>query len=103
MARPPRVIALDVASRVGLVAAYVLVALALIIVLGILFVVFDGNRDNGIVSGTLDVADALVGPFDRLFTPDGMKKQVFVNYGIAAVLYLVVAAVVRRVSARGSA
>lgn len=69
---------------------------ALLIVLGIAFVVLEANADNSIVSVVLDVADFLVGPFDGLFTPKDEKLEVAINYGIAAVIYLVVGSLLAR-------
>jgi uncharacterized Tic20 family protein len=89
--------ALDVVTTV--IAAVLRIA-ALLIVLGIIFVVLEANSDNSIVSFVLDVADFLVGPFDGLFTPKDEKLEVAINYGIAAVIYLVVASLVARLGAR---
>lgn len=63
---------------------------AFLIVLAIIFVVLEANEQNGIVSFILDVGDFLVGPFDGLFTPEDRKVEVAINYGIAAVVYLIV-------------
>lgn len=69
---------------------------ALLIVLGIVFVVLEANPDNSIVSFVLDVADFLVGPFDALFTPKDEKLEVAINYGIAAVIYVIVGSLIAR-------
>lgn len=82
------------------VIAAILRIAALLIVLGIVFVVLEANSDNSIVSFVLDVADFLVGPFDGLFTPKDEKLEVAINYGIAAVIYLVVASLVARLGDR---
>lgn len=73
---------------------------ALLIVLGILFVVLEANTGNAIVAFVLDVADFLVGPFDGLFTPKDPKLEVVINYGIAAVIYLVVGSLIARLIRR---
>ena len=65
-----------------------------VIVLGILFVVLEANPDNGIVSAVDDAARALVGPFDGMFELDDAKTAVAVNWGIAAVAYLILAALI---------
>lgn len=68
--------------------------LAAVIVLGILFVLLEGNRRNGIVSTVLSAAQTLVGPFDQLFTPRDPKGKVAVNWGIAAAVYVLVGALI---------
>lgn len=65
-----------------------------VIVLGILFIVLEANPDNGIVSAVDDVARALVGPFDGMFSLDDAKATVAVNWGIAALSYLIVGALI---------
>ncbi len=70
--------------------AIVTSVVVLLIVVGILLVVLEANPDNGLVSFITDVAETLVGPFERLFTLDERKTQVAVNWGIAAAVYLVV-------------
>lgn len=85
------------ASGRGTVADVILLLsrlVALVIVVGILLVVLDANPDNVIVEAVLDAANFLVGPFERLFTLDDREAQVGVNYGIAAVVYLVVGRIV---------
>ena len=89
--------ALDV---VATVIATIFRIAALLIVLGILFVVLEANTGNSIVSFVLDVADFLVGPFDGLFTPKDPKLEVVINYGIAAVIYLVVGSLIARLIRR---
>lgn len=89
--------ALDVVVTV--VAALLRIA-ALLIVLAIIFIVLEANSDNAIVSFVLDVGNFLVGPFDGLFTPKDNKLQDAINYGIAALIYLVVASLIARVGHR---
>ena len=62
---------------------------AAVIVLGIVFVVLEGNKDNSIVSASTDAAEFLAGPFDELFTPDSRKLGIGVSWGIAALVYVV--------------
>ena len=95
--------ALIVARIIMIVAGIV----ALIIALGILVVVLEANPQNSIVSAIHDAADFLVGPFDGIFTPSNPKVAITVNWGIAIVVYLVVARIVsgliRRLGARSAA
>ena len=75
--------------------------IAALIVIAILFRVFEANSANDIVSWVTDAARTLVGPFDRLFTPRNEKVEIAVNWGIAAVLWVaagrVIAGLIRRV------
>jgi hypothetical protein len=74
-------------------------AVVLVIVAGILLVVLEANPDNDLVSVINDVADALVGPFENLFTLDERKTEVAVNWGIAAAVYLVVGRILAAIAA----
>lgn len=95
--------ALIVARIIMIVAGIV----ALIIALGILVVVLEANPQNSIVSTVHDVADALVGPFDGIFTPSNPKVAIAINWGLAIVVYLVVgrllSGLIRRLGSRTAA
>lgn len=65
-----------------------------VIAVGILFVVLEGNRDNGIVDFFVGLAETLAGPFKQLFQIENRELEVTVNWGIAAVAYLVAARLV---------
>lgn len=56
----------------------------------ILFVVLEANQGNGFVSFVYSLAKALVLGLGDVFTPDDAKVGVVLNYGFAAILYLVV-------------
>ena len=71
------------------------------IVLGIVLVVLEANRGNGLVDLILDIARFLAGPFKDMFELDERKVEVAVNWGLAAVVYLVVANMVARLLRRG--
>ncbi len=79
-----------------------LIALAVagIVVAGILLVVLEANRDNAIVEAVLDAAKFLAGPFDDMFDLSSTKEQVAVNWGIAAALYLIVGGLIARLLRR---
>jgi hypothetical protein len=85
-----------IARLVNLVAG----VLALTLVAGILLVVFEANRDNAVVDAVLDAAKFLAGPFDDMFRPDGRELRIAVNWGIAALVYLVVGGLVARLLRR---
>lgn len=87
----------DGVARVILLVARVV---ALIIVVGILLVVLEANPENDIVSLVADVAEFLVGPFEALFELMDRKLEVGVNYGIAAIVYLVVGGLLARLIGR---
>jgi hypothetical protein len=81
----------DVAANlVGIVAMIICVLLAL----HIAFVVFSANDDNSIVSAVNDWADWFAWRFRDIFVPKDERVGVLVNYGIAAVVYLIAGRVV---------
>jgi len=91
-----------VATAVWLLA----VVAAVLLAIGALFVVLDFNRDNGLVKFFIHAADNIniLGTLKE-FTPDGKGeaakhsaevKNVLVNWGICAVVYLVVGKVLER-------
>jgi ABC-type Na+ efflux pump permease subunit len=90
-------VVLGVIARIVRIITWILVA---VIVLAIVFVVLEANRRNVIVSGVTDIARSLVGPFDRLFTPHDPKLRIAVNWGIAAVVYLLVGLLISALIAR---
>jgi hypothetical protein len=75
-------------------------AAAAVIVAGILLVVFDANQGNQIVEAVTDAARWLTGPFHELFTIENRDWRVVVNWGLAAIAYLVVSRFVARLFAR---
>jgi hypothetical protein len=84
--------------RVALAAAITLVTglIAALIVIGIAFVVFDANRDNSVVSWVHDAAKFFVGPFDGMFKPKNHHAEVALNWGIAALVYVLVGRLLAR-------
>ncbi len=85
-----------VAGLVARVVSLVANVAALIIVAGILLVVFEANPGNAIVSDIHSWAHWLAGPFDGMFTLHSVKATVAVNWGIAAVVYVLVGALIVR-------
>jgi hypothetical protein len=92
--------AIGVASLVARIVWLLAVLVALVIVAGIAFVVLKANMGNSIVSSIHDAAKFLVGPFDGIFKPDDHRLAVAVNWGIAALVYLLVARLVVRLLRR---
>jgi hypothetical protein len=74
----------------GRVIQVISVILAAIIVLYIIFVLIGANSGNTIVSTDSDWASTLSSWFKDLFTPANWKLRVVLNYGLAALFYLVV-------------
>ncbi|RMI33920.1 hypothetical protein EBO15_41055 [Actinomadura harenae] len=73
----------------------------LILVVYIVFVAFDANTGNTLVHRISGWADDLAWQFKDVFQPRNHKIEVTVNYGLAAVVYLVIGrilvALVRRI------
>jgi hypothetical protein len=64
-------------------------AIAAVLILGIVLTVLEANRSNDIVQLVRDAAGFLAGPFDDLFKLESNKAEVAVNWGVAAVVWLV--------------
>jgi hypothetical protein len=71
-----------------------------LIVIGIVLVLLEANRDNAIVDWLLEAAAWLAQPFDNVFSMDTRKERIAVNYGLAAVVYAVVGGLVVRMLRR---
>jgi hypothetical protein len=85
-----------IASAVWLVA----VACAMVLAAGALLVALEANRSNDIVQWVLDAAGSLDGPFWKVFEfegPDAAVKEHLVNWGLAAVAYLVAGRILDRI------
>src|SRR4051812_14597892 len=85
------------ANLVRILAMIICVLLAL----HIAFVVFSANQDNAIVRTVNDWADWFAWRFRDMFVPKDERVGVLVNYGIAAVVYLlagrVLGSLIRRI------
>jgi hypothetical protein len=75
----------------------VFLILAIILFLHIIFVWLDANPGNDIVSTDADWAKWLATWFLDLFTPASIKLRTFLNYGLAALFYLVIGGILSRV------
>ena len=69
------------------------------IVVGIVLHLLDANAGNALVGFVYDVAGWLVTPFKGLFSPDGEKLQIAVNWGLAAIVYGIVGSLIARMLA----
>jgi hypothetical protein len=83
-------------SRLVRVAAVVVFAL---IVLAIILYDAKANPSNSIVKWIHDAGNTLTTPFHGLFTFHGLRKQLSVNWGIAAVVYLIAGGIVAAIIA----
>jgi hypothetical protein len=71
-----------------------------LIVIGIVLVLLDANRNNAIVDWLVGAAGWLAEPFKNIFNMNGHKQQVAVNYGLAAVVYALVGGFIARLLRR---
>jgi hypothetical protein len=85
-----------IARIVGLITSVVVG----LIVVGIVLVLLDANRNNEIVDWLVGAAGWLAEPFDNIFKMDGQKERVAVNYGLAAVVYALVGGLIVRLLRR---
>jgi hypothetical protein len=67
-----------------------------IILLAAVFILLDANAGNSIVSTVRDWGKTLAGPFDGIFHLSSAKGTVALNYGIAIIVYGIVAGLVVR-------
>jgi len=68
--------------------------------LHIFFSLADANQGNGFVQFVYGLSKVLVLGFGDVFTPDDAKIGLVLNYGLAALIYLVVGQLVARVLRR---
>jgi hypothetical protein len=82
------------------VVRWVGLAFALVLVVHVLLTVGDANPDNGITRFFSTAADPLALAFKSLFTPDDTQLRVLVNYGLAALFWLLVSSILSRLIRR---
>ena len=70
--------------------------IVLIIVAGIVLVLLKANPTNSIISDVHDAARWLAGPFDGIFSFHSARVALAVNWGLAAVVYLIVGGLIAR-------
>jgi hypothetical protein len=78
------------ASSVAGLIRLVVGLVVLIFALHVLFVVLDANDANAVVSLVYGLAKTLVLGFGDVFTPHDAVIGVVLNYGLAALVYLVI-------------
>lgn len=64
--------------------------IAAVLAVHIVFVMFEANTSNGIVRTVGDWAETLAWQFRDVFAPKDPQVSVLVNYGLAAIVYLIV-------------
>ena len=87
------------AKIVGIVAGLIRWAgliVVIILVVRVLLTVGGANPNNGITSFITSASDPLAWGFKDLFTPGDAKLRVLVNYGIAAIFWLIVSSIVAK-------
>jgi hypothetical protein len=89
-----------VVGVVATVVRWVGLVFAVVLVVHVLLTVGDANPDNGITKFFRATADPLALAFKSLFTPENAHLRVLVNYGLAALFWLVVSAVLSRLIRR---
>jgi hypothetical protein len=80
----------------------VAVIVAVVIALAILLRLLDANATNSVVKAIHDAGKALVGPFKDIFKIKKPKVSMAVNWGLAAVVYLVVGSIIARLVRRAA-
>jgi hypothetical protein len=71
-----------------------------LLLVGIALVLLEANRDNEVVDWLLGAGEFLAEPFDNVFSPDGQKAKVGVNWGLAALVYAFVGSLIARLLRR---
>jgi hypothetical protein len=84
------------------VSQLVLFALGLVVLTAAALVLLPANEDNVIVRNVLSLAETVAGPFKDILTVDDPDRMRVYNYGIAAIVYFVLGAVVGKLPTGGS-
>jgi hypothetical protein len=79
------------------------VAVAIVIVVAIILRVLSANPHNTIVSDIHDAGQWLTGPFHSVFSVRGANLNMALNWGLAALVYLLVGGLVAGAIGRGAA
>ena len=80
----------DASARIANIVRVVVSVVLTIFLLHVLFVVFDANQGNEFVSVVYVLAKTLVLGLGDVFTPDDAVLGVVLNYGLAALVYVVI-------------
>ena len=74
----------------------------LVIVIAIALWLLSANPHNGIVSDIHQAGQWLVGPFKNVFSVSGAKLHLALNWGLAALVYLIIGGLLASACARGA-
>jgi hypothetical protein len=86
----------DRADIIANITRVVTALIALVFVLHIVFTLFGANQNSGIVAFVYGAAKIFVFGFGDVFTPSDAKIGLIVNYGLAAIVYLLVGRLIYR-------
>ncbi|WP_051326326.1 hypothetical protein [Glycomyces tenuis] len=78
----------------------VLTAIAVIILVYLVLILLEANPGNPLVDFIGAIADWFAWLFHDMFTADNAKLQALINYGLAALAYLLVGALVHTLGRR---
>lgn len=98
--RPKREARAQVVGTVATVVRWIGLLCAIVLVVHVVLTVGSANPANGITTFFADLARPLALGFHDLFTPADPKLFVLVNYGIAAIFWLVVSGVLAKLIRR---
>jgi hypothetical protein len=71
-----------------------------LIVVAIVLVLLEASRRNGVVDWLVGAGDTLSSPFHGIFSLNGRKAEVAVNWGLAALIYAFVGGLIARMLRR---
>lgn len=95
--RTPAEVRASILGALASVVRWAGLIVVVILVIRVLLTVGGANPDNGITSFITSWSDPLAWGFKSLFTPADAKLRVLVDYGIAALCWLVVSSIVARI------
>jgi hypothetical protein len=74
--------------------------IAAIIIVGIVLVLIRANPNNDIVKFILDLGRFFTRPFRDIFPRSDPRQNILLNWGIAAIVYLIIGAIIARLARR---
>jgi hypothetical protein len=77
-------------------------AVVLLLVAGIVLHLLHANAGNGVVSTIYDADTWLASPFANVFSIKDADTEIAVNWGLAALVYVIAALLLRAVAGRGA-
>jgi hypothetical protein len=74
--------------------------IAAIIIIGIVLVLIKANPNNDVVHFIHQIGAFFAKPFADLFPRSNPRQDILINWGIAAIVYLIVGAIIARLARR---